>query len=117
MTSKVALQNISFGEERYLIRIDREMVGVVNTLEEAKNSMDGYATKTEKELERTTGMVVFRRTIKEGQEIQLYTQRDGVFQSYLHLNHTIYCVKIPQINYISPYADKIAQYKAQKTLS
>lgn len=101
-------------EKGYVIKIDKEFFGIASTLEEATKILNSLA-KTETERLSNNGLVVFRKS--EILEIQLYTHQKGIFGKTLQKELELSISEVTQLVVPSIYADKIAQYKAQKETS
>jgi len=107
--------NVAFGKEkRYLIRVNGESVGLLDREDDAIKAMTIIAFAEEKKL-NGPDRSIFWKHLDGGKKIQLYTQTHGrLFQGSLIPEVTIDMISIYQMKYVSPYADKIAQYKASK---
>ena len=105
----------AFGEDkRYLIRVDKKVMGMINDEDEAIKTISLFASAEEKKLV-ARDCSVFWKHLDNGRKIQLYTQSQGtIFHGSLVPEVTIDIIMVKHLKYISPYADKIAQYKKTK---
>ena len=102
-------------ETRYLVRLNGEILGMVDTKDDALEIMKSVASSEEKKLSKP-GCSVFWLYLKEGSEVQLHTQTHGrVFQGNLVPEVTIDIYPVTRMKFVSPYADKIARFKAEKS--
>jgi hypothetical protein len=62
----------------YLIRIDKEEFGLVQTLEDAILVVDSLATHEVRQQQQKPGVRVFRRDIDNGKSVSVYTQAQGL---------------------------------------
>jgi hypothetical protein len=98
-------------ETRYLIRLDKDFFGIADTEEIAVKIMEDLARSEEERL-ITLGSTVYRKYHTKN-TIHLFTQTGGkLFQGSL-VPGVILSVT-PVAKHTSPYAQKIAQYKADK---
>lgn len=109
----VMASNISFGEKRYLVRIDGEVVGMIDTEMEAISTINSIAAAEDKRLS-CSGCTILQRRLRDGREIRLLSQHSNSFRTYLRQETVIDIISAPRINHISPYADRIARYLAEK---
>ena len=114
MATKLNNPNISFGEIRYLVRLNERVVGTTDTEDSAIKVLASISVAEEKKLEQA-GQSVFRKYLRDGKEIRVFTQTPNrIFGSTLSPKAVIDVIGVPSINYLSPYAGKIAQFKADK---
>ena len=101
-------------KKRYLVRYNKDPFCLFDTERKAIDAINSIANEEERSL-RSPKMEIFRRTVQDGKEIRILVKRLGyIYDSSLN---TEICLDVVPLNWMhleSAYADKIAQYKAEK---
>lgn len=100
-------------EKRYLVKIDGDAFGIASSLDKSNDIINSLAIAEEIRLS-SMGFTVFRKN--QPLEIQLHTYQKGFLGRTLVKEMEFTICEINQIHSKSPYADKIAKYKAEKGL-
>lgn len=98
-------------EKGYIIKVDEELFGIASSLDQATKILNSIADEEEERLSKS-GRVVFRKNCPL--EIQLHTYQKGIFGKSLQKELGVSIIEASRLDIPSIYADKIAQYKAQK---
>lgn len=101
--------------KRYLIRYDNQPFCLVDTEESAIFAIDSIASAEERNFAQKPNVDIFRRNLQNGKEVQILTKTKGlIYDSALTLALTLDFIPVHRMHLESPYAEKIAQYKAEK---
>ena len=100
--------------KQYLIRVDGEVLGLLPTEEAAIRAINSIALHEEKERQKPN-VTVYRQNLNDGKEVVISTKtqgwiRNGPLTREMHID----MLAVPRLVQMSPYAEKIAQYKANK---
>jgi hypothetical protein len=99
---------------RFLVRLDGDPFCLVGSEPDAIKSIDSIAAAEEKRLQ-SDSVEVFRKKLKDGKEIHVGTKSNGYFRSSgLSTQSVIDVISVPKMTV--SYAEKIAQFKVEKTL-
>lgn len=98
---------------RYLVRLDGDPFCLVASENDAIKAIDSIAAAEEKRLQ-SDSVEVFRKKLKDGKEIHVCIRNsNGYFRSGgLSTQSTIDVISVPKM--VVSYAEKIAQFKADK---
>ena len=100
-------------DKRYLLRIDGEIICIIDDEIDAIKAVNSIATAEEKK-RATPKRTIFRRTIRDGREIEIYSQPMRIMFTAMVKEMTIDLLPVTLLVFTSPYADKIAKFKAEK---
>lgn len=101
-------------EKGYIIKIDNEFFGIASTLDEATKILNSIAEVEEQRM-TSLGLEVFRKN--DLWKIQLHTYSKSMFGKTLQKELELTIAEATSLVIPSLYADKIAQYKAEREAS
>lgn len=101
-------------KKHYLVRYDREPYGLFGDEKDAIAAINSIADAEEKVIQKPN-IEIFRRSLRDGKEIHVLTKTKGIlYDSSLTTIFVLDVIPVPRLYAESIYADKIAQYKAEK---